>query len=352
MNGIPFDYNGYASGDDFIGRSGDVTKVQSLIRQRKNIIISDIPASGKESLVREACSGLKRESPNFALCMVDMFNVRTSADFVLRFHNSIAEAFPSAGLLPADSCPENLADDGVEMMLSSAEKVCAAKGYTLIVCLKEFQNTALFEDADAFFERVESVWSHHHGAVYILTGSAVNSMKYIFEERKYLYDFAERVELSRIDDRAFDDYINSVFLKAGKVIEDDQRSMLCKVSDCHPGYLRMLAGICYNMTRGYVMEGMVEASVEDLIEICRPHFISLMGDITLNQINLVRAVLDGVQKFSGEDVIRKYHLNSSANVFRIKEALQKKEVVTFDSDDKARIMDPLLRYWLENYYFK
>jgi len=352
MNDIAFDYCGCATGDDFIGREGDVSRFQSFVRQRKNIILNDIPASGKESLVRRAYDGLKRESPNFALCTVDLFNVRTSKDFAIKFHDSVAAAFPNVGLLPITGNPETLSDDDFSDLMSSAEKVCSTKGYTIIALMKEFQNVALFEDADSFFAKLQSVWSKHHGTVYVLSGSAVNEMKYIFDQKKYLYDFAENIPLSRIEKNRCAEFINSTFLKAGKVIEDWQIDLICNVSDCHPGYLKQLAGLCYNRTRGYVLEGMAEASVENLVEIYRPHFTSIMSDLTPNQINLVKAVLDGVQRFSGEDVIRKYRLNSSANVFRIKDALQKKEVVTFDSDDNARIMDPLLRYWLDNYYFK
>ena len=49
----------------------------------------------------------------------------------------------------------------------------------------------------------------------------------------------------------------------------------------------------------------------------------------------------------------KYSLNSSANVRRLKDALMKKEILTFVGEDaKPVILDPLFEYWLRNYYFK
>ena len=48
----------------------------------------------------------------------------------------------------------------------------------------------------------------------------------------------------------------------------------------------------------------------------------------------------------------KYGFNSSANVRRIKDALKKKEIITFDEKDEPVILDPLFEYWLTKYYFE
>ena len=71
-----------------------------------------------------------------------------------------------------------------------------------------------------------------------------------------------------------------------------------------------------------------------------------------HQLSLQKAVLDGVTKFSASDVIEKYRLNSSANVRRVKDALRKKEIITFDEKDEPVILDPLFEYWVSKYYFE
>ena len=77
-----------------------------------------------------------------------------------------------------------------------------------------------------------------------------------------------------------------------------------------------------------------------------------MDNLMNHQISFLRAVLDGVTKFSSTDTIAKYGLNSSANVRRVKDALKKKEIVTFDEKDEPEIIDPLFKYWAEKYYFE
>ena len=77
-----------------------------------------------------------------------------------------------------------------------------------------------------------------------------------------------------------------------------------------------------------------------------------MDDLTDHQLSLMEAVLDGVVKFSASEVIAKYRLNSSANVRRVKDALKKKEVITFNEKDEPVILDPLFEYWITKYYFE
>ena len=77
-----------------------------------------------------------------------------------------------------------------------------------------------------------------------------------------------------------------------------------------------------------------------------------MNDLTTHQVSLLRATVDGVTKLSSADVIRRYGLNSSANVKRVKDALMKKEVLVFDENDIPSIIDPLFEYWVKKYFFE
>jgi hypothetical protein len=78
----------------------------------------------------------------------------------------------------------------------------------------------------------------------------------------------------------------------------------------------------------------------------------MMGGLTTHQVNMLRATVDGVTRFSSSEVIRKYGLNSSANVKRVKDALMKKEILRFDEADNPVIIDPLFEYWVKKYYFE
>ena len=92
-------------------------------------------------------------------------------------------------------------------------------------------------------------------------------------------------------------------------------------------------------------------ALRTLIAVHEPYFKAIINDLTDHQVSLLKAVMDGVVKFSASDVIEKYRLNSSANVRRVKDALKKKEVLTFNEKDEPVILDPLFEYWVSNIYF-
>ena len=93
-------------------------------------------------------------------------------------------------------------------------------------------------------------------------------------------------------------------------------------------------------------------ALRTIISIHEPRFYSIVNDLTDHQLSLLLAILDGVTRFSASDVIEKYRLNSSANVRRVKDALRKKEVITFNEKDEPVILDPLFEYWVSNHYFE
>ena len=66
---------------------------------------------------------------------------------------------------------------------------------------------------------------------------------------------------------------------------------------------------------------------------------------------MIKAALEGVVKFTSGDVLDKYRLNSSANVSRLKEALTKKEIITFNEKKPATFLDPLFKLWFTTYFF-
>ena len=106
------------------------------------------------------------------------------------------------------------------------------------------------------------------------------------------------------------------------------------------------------MARGYVLEPTLVDALDCLIAIHQPRFEAIMNSLTTHQVSLLRATVAGVTRFSSSDVIRRYELNSSANVKRIKEALMKKEVLAFNENDLPAFLDPLFEYWIRKYYFE
>ena len=104
----------------------------------------------------------------------------------------------------------------------------------------------------------------------------------------------------------------------GKVIERELVLGACKLFRGQMWYLNHFTSICDTMTRGYLNEGILMEALKVILSIHEPRFISIVNDLTDHQLSLLKAVLDGVVKFSSADVIEKYHLNSSLLITSLK----------------------------------
>ena len=127
---------------------------------------------------------------------------------------------------------------------------------------------------------------------------------------------------------------------------------VCELFHNNIYYINCFAAICDSLSKGYIMEPVLMEALSDLLALHEPRFKAIMSDLTTFQVCLLRAIVDGHTKFSSSEVIHKYSLNSSANVRRLKDALCKKEIVTFDEEDVPHILDPLFEYWVTKYYFE
>ena len=304
----PFTYNCTASGNSFLARKKEVSQTVLNIRSRVHTVIYEPPKTGKQSLIDMAVS----QSGLTPAC-IDMI-----------------------GMIDADELLRALQD---------------TSDHTIIY-IKNFQNLLRLPD----WEKTAAVLSHsmqkEDAPVYILSGSGINAMKHIFEEKKLFYRQYERVRLSPIDERSVTDHIIKTFLRVGRVVEQSQAERIYNTADGHPWYIWQIADTCFNLTKGYLSDGIITEAVDSLLYTHSVRFQETVDSLSRYQLYFLKAVFDGITKVSSSDVIERYRLNSSANVHRIKEALTKKEVISIDAQDTPTIIDPIFRLWLERFYFK
>ena len=349
---LPFSFDKIAAGSSILGRSAEIgTLVATLEKGGRSLAVYGEARSGKETVVTEALEQIRARGNRLIVCYIDLFNIRTAEDFYQRWRERMKECAVEVNrdaLLPFDI---HIDDIPTGKLFDLPGIIADEAGAQMIVYIKEFQNLARFEDEDFRLDLLDRAWSRQRHVNYLLTGSFINAMKNIFEERKCFYGMCRTLELRPLDRKTVCEYIRSTFLNYGRVIEMEEAMAIYEISAGNMWYVKQLCSICYAMPAGYVNRKIVNQARDTLLSIHVPRFKQTLLDLTGNQVNLLRAIVDGVQKLSSAEMMERYRLNSSANVFRVKDALQKKEVITFDADENARIIDPLFEYWLRHYYF-
>lgn len=373
----PFVYDKYVTGRSFVGRKTDCNILGNLLIAGENVVMYEPPKSGKMSVIQQTLYNLKMAGRQFSTFHVNMFNVRTIEEFLIKYgtavirplfstadeYASVVERYLSGTHFVFDPDRFASADEvvslaweadanDIEMMVRLPVALAGERGLSFYLLLEEFQNIMMDRDYEDVFKIMEKVLSEGDKHVsFVFTGSQVNAMKFIFAEKKYFYRLVEYLPLQKVDDAEITEHIVRGFMIGGKVVERELIMGACELFRGQMWYLNHFTSICDNLSKGYMNEGILMQALKTLISIHEPRFISIVNDLTDHQLSLLRAVLDGVVRFSASDVIEKYGLNSSANVRRVKDALKKKEVLTFNEKDEPVILDPLFEYWIGKYYF-
>ena len=376
----PFIYDRYVTAKYFIGRKKECGILGNLLAAGEHVVMYEPPKTGKMSLIQQTLINMRSAGTQFLTVCIDMFNMRTMHEFLLRFGTSVMKAALSTPDQYKDAIQRHLEgthfvfdrerfyQDGsivslnwspdrndMEKMMRLPGLLAAERGMQFYVIFKEFQSIMLSDEYETLFSVMEAMFKEQParpGASFIMTGSRVNAMKLIFAERKFFYRQVVHLPIEPVENREIIEHVVRGFLYgSGKSFDRDLAMGACELFKCNLWYINHLASICDLMSKGFINESIMTDALKCMLALHEPRFMSMMDDLTDHQISLLRAVLDGVVKFSASDVIEKYRLNSSANVRRVKDALRKKEVITFNEKDEPVILDPLFEYWLENHYF-
>ena len=378
----PFIYDRFVTGKNFVGRKTECTVLSNLLESGEHIYLYGRPKSGKMSIVQQALFNRRMSGKQFMVAHVSLSNIRNLEQFLIKFGTAVIKSVSStAGEYESlvqkhlegthfvfdrsrfASCDEvvslNWTPDmnDVYKMIRMPQRIAEERCRPYYIIMEDFQNLMLADDYEDVFKIIEEFFRERDrmkpaSASFIMSGSQVNAMKYIFEEKKFFYRQVEKINLGVVDDREIIEYIVKGFMVSGKVIERDLVLGACKLFRGDMWYMNHFTAICDTMSRGYINEGILMEALRTIISIHEPRFYSIVNDLTDHQLSLLLAILDGVTRFSASDVIEKYRLNSSANVRRVKDALKKKEVITFNEKDEPVILDPLFEYWVSNHYFE
>lgn len=378
----PFVYDNHVTGKNFVGRRTECTVLSNLLEAGENVCIYETPKAGKTSLIQQTLYNMRAAGKPFMVAYVNVLSVRSKREFLKKFGGAVIRAaystpsdyasvmakhldgthfvFDAAQFASKEDvvCMNWDADDNdVEMMTRLPQRIAEEKGVPFYVVFKDFQNVMQADDFEDIFKVMERVFASRDRSAsskvsFVFCGSMVNAMKYIFAEKKYFYRQVNHLPLSQIDDKDAIEHVVRGFRSSGKVIERDLALGACKLFRSEMWYLNQFFSICDSMSKGYINEAILVDALNALISVHEPRFKVLVNDLTDHQLSLLRAVLDGVVKFSASDVIERYRLNSSANVRRVKDALRKKEIITFNEKDEPVILDPLFEYWVSKYYFE
>jgi hypothetical protein len=242
----------------------------------------------------------------------------------------------------------NTKSEDVTDILQLPEKIALEKGIKIVVCIDEFQQISEFSDSKIFQKRLRTVWQLQENVSYCLFGSKKHLMNELFERRSLpFYKFGDALYLQKIGTEDWVKYICERFEVTNKSISPSLAEKIAKRVDNHSSYVQQLAWLVWVHTDKIATEENFEGAWQDLLDQNTPLFEKQTENLTMYQLNFLKAIIDGVSKeFTTKNVLEKYNLGTSSSVAVVKRALIKKELIDIEKKEIV-ISDIVLKEWLK-----
>lgn len=372
----PFPFGKVAYGDHFADREAERARLALNFRMRTNTVLVSPRRWGKTSLLRRAGEDMMRKDKRVRFCHIDLFKVRNEHEFFELYARSVLAAvttkweervavvrsflkhlvpFIQVGTEPTSEVSINLRWEDVKKdpteILDLAERIAKSRKITLVVCVDEFQNIERFADGAEFQKTLRAHWQHHRHAVYCLYGSKRHLMLDMFtRSHSPFYKFGDVMFLEKIARKHWVKYIQARFKKTGKRIAPEVADAIAARMGDHPYAVQQLAWASWVNTRNACTMREVEKGMSNLLDQNNVFFQMQVDNLSYTQLNYLKALLSGETAMSAGAVMKHYKMGTSANVSKIKMALQDRDILDL-MGEKAEWTDPLFAIWLTHRYW-
>lgn len=372
----PFVFGKAVEGDYFTDRQEDTKRLTANLTHGINTILISPRRWGKTSLVKKVISDI--DQPGIKTVFIDIFQCKSEWEFYHALATAIIKQTATkleewvemtktflANISPKFTFgPDPMSDFSITFdwekkdeslmdILQLPEKIAQKRGIHLVVCLDEFQQMAEFGDSVTFQKRLRSVWQHQQHVTYCMFGSKKHLMENMFNDQSMpFYKFGDLMFLKKIPTHEWISYICAKFDETGKTISEQQARKICEATENLSSYVQQLSWIVWYKSGDIVSNTDINEAIDDLLEQNKVFFQREVEQLTEHQLNFLRALANGViNGFSRKEVIKKYRLESSANIQAIKKSLLKRDLIDIDGNTIA-FNDSLFKLWLkrQRYY--
>lgn len=367
---FPFTFGKVVTGSQFINRKKELALLRSNIDQGINTVLISPRRWGKSSLIKYLSKKMSKNK-QLKFILIDLFRFSDELEFYEEYikallragsekstdhGNLVRKSFKS--LQPSISIANEASGEydvslqwtdiekHFEEVLNFPEKLAKKRNQKFVICVDEFQSFEKFKNPILFQSRLRSVWQHHTHVVYILNGSKRNMMNRVFNSKNLpFFRFGEIMYLQKIKKKHFCRYIISTFERSGKTIPKERASMIITLAERNPYFVQQLSRYVWIKSAELVIDSDIKEAVEDIIQHNAVWYLREVERMTPTQFNYLKAVVNEEKNLSGQDVIRKYKLGSSANVAKIKKVMEDREILDFWNSYPV-FNDPFFKLWI------
>ena len=161
------------------------------------------------------------------------------------------------------------------------------------------------------------------------------------------YKFGDMMFLKKIPTEEWVSFVCDKFRETGKTISEEQVAKICELTENLSSYVQHLAWTVWYKSDKVVRNKDIDDAVNDLLEQNKVFFQREVEQLSEFQLNFLKALANGVSSgYSRKEIIKKYRLESSANVQSVKKSLLKKGIIDID-EQTVTFDDSIFKLWMQ-----
>lgn len=370
MNTSPFQYGKIVSDRTFVNRTREKELLSHHFKSGINTILISPRRWGKTSLVKESIRLTQEKSIKFVF--IDLFSIRDEQEFLTTFAREVIKAtmnkreelikdarswfkqllpVMSFGIDPRSEVSIKFnweeAQKHRDEIINLPEIIAKKKKLRIVVCLDEFQNIARFPENLSIEKELRSCWQHHENVTYCLFGSKRHMMMELFNQsERPFYRFGDVILLEKISMVEWLPFITERFSESGKPISREQAESIIRKMKNHPYYVQMYCDYIWTLSTGPVTDETIGHALGEMIDHTSFIFQDDLENLSITQLNLLKAILAGENQLTAKAVMDKYRLGTPHNVSKNKMVLQFKDIIDAQGNQLS-FLDPLFEIWLK-----
>jgi hypothetical protein len=318
-------------------------KHMNRLSSSKHLILMAHQGWGIQEYVKELGFQLAEKHPDIHLCYIDMKPVNSVATFLEHYTATLSQRFPEA-TSRIEVNNTNLGALKLPEIIAKKEKIKIA------VFLANSHLFQRMKDPNQFLTSMRLNIRIQKNCVFCFYGNNTPFFRAQVFFPGPLSKFGRPYELNYHPFKYRSTYIRKIFHDQGKSIGFDTSARMSSMVDNHPSYVKLLAWHALIRTQKTCTISIAEKALSDLILHYDFRFYKIVEYLTTKQLNFLKALVEENPKLYSETTREKYQLGSSSNVVKIKQCLQKKEILNAGNRE-IEIADPIFRMWLERHYF-
>ena len=372
----PFVFGTTVSDKSFTNREQEVSKLYNNLCQGINTTIISPRRWGKSSLVEKVIQDINKKEKGIKTVIIDLFTIGSEEEFYEVFAREIIKASSNKWqdwlrsgkdffklLVPKLSIgadPGNdfsLSFDWVELkkhrneILNLPEVIGRKNNIRFIICLDEFQNLSSFKNYELLEKRMRACWQRQKRVSYCLYGSKRHMMADIFDNAsKPFYRFGDIMLLPKISTDKWSSFISKSFKKTGKSISKKNAESLALAMKQHSWYVQQLAHYVWQQTDKIAGSEEIHLALTELLAANSPLYQKETEIMSLTQLNLIKAIIQGESKLTSVKTMNTYRLGTPRNVSKNKTKFINNDII-HKVNKQYELLDPAFELWFKQQFF-